>query len=102
MIVGYKFSSKIWEYSGQGSWFFVTLPKKHAKEIKQINAPYKKGFGTIKVIASIGTVSWETSIFPDSKAESYLLPIKKSIRDTCKIENNDIIEVRVMLKQGEY
>jgi len=76
----YKFKSKIWIYPGQAAWHFVNVPKKESKEIKKLFAGHKRGFGSLKVEAKIGDTTWATSVFPDSKSETYLLPIKSQVR----------------------
>jgi len=40
---------------------------------------------------NIGKTSWMTSIFPDKKSTSYLLPIKAEIRKKEQIKENDVI-----------
>jgi hypothetical protein len=74
------FTAKLWMYQGQGAWFFVTLPKKESGVIKHLSASKRRGWGSVPVRATIGKTSWKTSIFPDSKAGAYLLPIKADIR----------------------
>lgn len=76
----YEFKAKLWEYEGQGAWVFVTLPKPIGKEIKELFGHGRKGFGSIRVKAQIGTTKWRTSIFPDNGLASYVLPLKKEVR----------------------
>ncbi len=76
----YDFSAKVWQYTGQGAWYFVTLPKEPADEIKMIYQGSTRGFGSVRVKATIGSTTWQTSIFPDSKSKSYVLPVKKEVR----------------------
>lgn len=77
-----KFRAKMWRYPGQAGWYFVTLPK--AKTDKLNKKELASGWGSIRVVATIGKSSWHTSIFPDKKSGSFLLPIKAKIR---KIES---------------
>jgi Domain of unknown function (DUF1905) len=79
----FTFTAPLWLYSGKGSWHFVTLPIDAASEIKFFNAA-AKGFMPIAVDVSINQTRWKTSLFPDSKSGSYLLPIKAAVR---KAEN---------------
>lgn len=80
MALTYTFNKELWLYHGNGAWYFITLPVEYADEIKQISTAIKRGFGSVKVSATIGKTVWNTSIFPDSNSKSYLLPIKKEIR----------------------
>lgn len=98
----YRFKAKLWKYRPKdpentiGLWFFITVPKKYTKEIKLFTDDAKKGFGSVKVEATIGKSTWQTSVFPDSKLDSYLLPVKKAIRN--KEHITDGKEVAVVLK----
>ena len=67
-------------YAGKGAWFFLTLPQDLSKEIQFLSRGKRRGWGSVRVSAKIGKSSWETSIFPDSKAGAYLLPVKAEIR----------------------
>lgn len=69
-----------WQGEGPGAWYFVSVPKEYYQELRMLSSPLKAGFGSIRVKATIGDTAWDTSIFPDTKSESYLLPIKKQVR----------------------
>ena len=85
MHTDFKLKSKVWIYPGQAAWHFTTLPKKEAQKIKELFAGMTRGFGSIPVTVSLGKSSWKTSIFPDKKSGSFLLPIKAKIRKEEKI-----------------
>ena len=61
------------------SWFFVHLPEAESDEIAALPLP-PAGFGAVKVRASVGAQTWETSVFPDAARGCYSLPVKKAIR----------------------
>ena len=75
----YRFQADMWMHHG-GSWHFVTLPFDESDEIDEITTGRQGGFGSVKVRVTIGSSTWDTSLFPDTKAESYVLPIKKPVR----------------------
>ena len=75
----YVFDATLWIHSG-GSWHFVTLPFDVADEIDELTSETKRGFGSARVKVTIGSTTWNTSIFPDTKAESYVLPVKQPVR----------------------
>lgn len=75
-----EFKSELWEWQGQAAWCFISLPKEYRDEIRLISSAHKKGFGSVRVEAATGKTTWKTSIFPDSKTNTYLLPIKKQVR----------------------
>jgi len=80
MKIEYHFSSKPWKYSGKGGWFFISLPQKTAKEIRNFFKSEEEGWGRLKVTAKIGNSSWQTAIWFDTKSATYLLPLKAEIR----------------------
>ena len=94
----YRFSSKIWEFYGKkGVWYFVTVPADQATEIRILTADIKRGFNSVKVEATIGSSKWKTSIFVYSKDKSYVLPIKKEVRDRENINTGDKVKVNISL-----
>lgn len=95
MLNQYKIQSKVWLYPGQAAWNFVTLPKKESAQIKEFFGGLKKGFGSLPVKVSIGQTVWKTSIFPDNKADAYLLPLKAEVRKKEKIMEGDIVELNI-------
>ncbi|MEM6997341.1 MAG: DUF1905 domain-containing protein [Patescibacteria group bacterium] len=95
----YKFSGELWEFQGPTSWYFVSLPTDTHAELKMISREQGPGFGSIRVEATIGSSTWKTSIFPDSKSKTFLLPIKKSIREQESISAGDEVRVRVKLAE---
>lgn len=90
----YKFKAKVWEWAGPSAWHFVTLPEKDSVSIKTLFGEHKRGFGSLKVQAVIGSSAWKTSIFPEKKG-TYLLPIKADVRKKEKISSGSIVNVYV-------
>ncbi len=76
----YSFVAKVWEHDGPGAWHFVSLPEEQADEIEAGVAPPGRGFGSVRVEVRIGSTRWSTSIFPDRKRGTYVLPVKRSVR----------------------
>lgn len=96
----YLFTGKVWKYAGKAAWYFVTLPEELADEIKALKSlhiGYSGGFGSIKVSATIGVSQWETSVFPDKKSGSYLLPLKKSVREANLLEDGSSITIKLVM-----
>ena len=63
-----------------GSWHFVDVPEDDADVIEEMFGAEAGGFGSIRVEVTIGATVWRTSLFPDSKRKTYVLPLKKSVR----------------------
>jgi len=92
------FSGELWMYEGKGAWFFVTLPEEDGDQIKFVTGGKRKGWGSVKVTAKIGKTAWSTSIFPDSKSGSYVLPVKADVRKKEKIQAGDSIIVQLTIE----
>jgi hypothetical protein len=93
-----EFSGKLfaWDAQESGSWFFIRLPNELADFIRDVSGP-GRGFGSVRVEARIGTTQWRTSIFPDSKSGSYVLPVKKHVRTAEGIDAGDVVAVALEL-----
>ena len=95
--MSYQFRSELWMHSGNTSWHFVTLPEDQADEIEEITHSTARGFGSVRVAVTIGLSTWKTSLFPDSKAGSYVLPIKKPIRLAEGLAAGEMVDVSIEL-----
>jgi Domain of unknown function (DUF1905) len=77
----YRISGKVWLYSGaSASWHFFTIPKKESSMLKEVYKGHTRGWGSLPVEVILGKTSWNTSIFPESKSGTYILPIKALVR----------------------
>lgn len=96
----FKFKAELWLYPGDSAWVFVTLPTNIAKKIMHLasNLP-KRGFGSIKVKATINNVVWQTSIFPDAKSNSYVIPIKRDVRNKANISVGDRCDFNILIEE---
>ena len=92
----YHFSAALWLHSAEAGWVFASLPPEIADDIEAI-APHQGGFGSVPVEVTIGATVWRTSLFPDSKAGSYVLPVKRPVRVREQLEVGDVAAVQVVL-----
>lgn len=94
----YKIKSKVWLYPGLAAWHFVSVPKKEAAQIKKAFGGLAAGFGSLPVNVKVGETSWRTSIFPDSKTQTYLLPLKAQIRkkENIKAGHDILINLEIL------
>jgi hypothetical protein len=90
----YTMQTNVWLYRGNGRWHFVTIGREVADEIKKEYIWPRRGFGAVPVKAAIGSTQWKTSIFPDKRG-TYLLPLKKEVRNTEKIVEGDMVTVEI-------
>jgi Domain of unknown function (DUF1905) len=94
----YVMTEKIWLYTGgMAAWHFITLTKKVGQEIKEAYGKSARGFGSLPVEVTIGKTVWKTSIFPDKRVGSYLLPIKAQVRKQEGIEAGDLVKFSIVL-----
>lgn len=94
-----RFNAPLWEWQGKGAWHFLTLPLAESGMIRMAATAgeKKRGFGSVRVKATIGATSWNTSIFPDKKSGTYLLPVKASVRKAEAFALGDAVEVTLGL-----
>ena len=78
-----------------GAWHFVHIDKKTSEILKEKHGKVRRGFGSIPVMAKIGKTEWKTSIFPDKRSGTYLLPLKASVRRAEGIAADESIAFRL-------
>lgn len=86
----------LWDARRTETWTFVSLPDSEAEEIRDLVGGLQRGFGSVRVRATIGNRTWTTSIFPASQA-GYVLPVKRVIRLAEALDAGDIAAVTVEL-----
>lgn len=72
-------------------WHFLTVPEKQSKEIKKSFGGKTRGWGSLPVNVTLDKTSWKTSIFPDKKSGTYLLPLKADVRKKEGVAHGDIV-----------
>jgi uncharacterized protein DUF1905 len=93
-VSSYAFTAPVWLHSGMpGAWYFITLPFDAADEIRATQE--RRGFGSVRVSATIGDSTWDTSVFPDTRTSSYLLPVKAAVRTRQGIDEGDVVAVTI-------
>ena len=90
------FSAELWRHDGDGGWHFVTLPVDVADAVRD-QAPPRQGFGSVRVTVAVGVSRWATSLFPDSRSGSYVLPVKAAVRRANELAEGDVVGVRIEL-----
>ena len=90
-------TATLWLWSGDsGSWHFITVPEQQSSEIRAHAFAGPRGFESVRVEATIGGVSWRTSVFPQ-KSGGYLLPVKAEVRRRADIAAGDEVNLRLKL-----
>jgi hypothetical protein len=88
----FSFTAKIWKWPGQAGWHFVHVPREYFEPVRE-----KYGKGMIKVVATIGKTTWDTSLFPLTKDRSLLVCIKAKVRKTEDLMAGDEITLRIKI-----
>ncbi len=91
-----EFTGKIWFWRGPAPWFFVTIPPKPSRDIKEISRIVTYGWGVIPVHVRIGKSEWTTSLFP--KDGRYIVPIKASVREAENVNVGDKVTIRLEVR----
>jgi len=86
-----RFSAALWQHHG-GTWHFVTMPLDLTDDVKA-RVGQRRGFGSVRVRATVGGTSWSTSIFPAT--EGFVLPVKRAVRVAEEIEVGDVVAVKL-------
>jgi hypothetical protein len=93
----WKARTKIWLWSGNAAWHFVTIPKAVASGVKTLSEGMRSPTGSVRVAVAIKGVKWKTSLFP-TKERTYLLPIKAEVRKKAKVGAGDTVTVSIELE----
>lgn len=99
--LSFNFIATCWLWQTEkAAWHFVTLPKEKSEEISFFNENMslkKRGWGSVRVVVTIGDTEWKTSIFPQAKEGTYILPIKAEVRKQEKILEGNIVHVALKI-----
>jgi len=90
-----SFEAEAWEHEGPASWYFISQPDAVADDIEAEFGQRAGGFGSVRVEVTIGATDWVTSLFPDNKRATYVLPLKKAVRKAEGITAGSIVTVRL-------
>ena len=95
----YKLTAKLWIYPGEtANWHFLTIPKEVSTEIRALHAKNARGFGSLPVEVAIGKTIWNTSVFPDTRSGTYVLPIKAAVRKKEDIYADESVTFSIVIR----
>lgn len=95
MSIEATFAAPLWRSASDGAWHFLTVPEAVSDDIRS-RVPPAPGFGSVRVTVTVGSSTWDTSVFPDAKAGRYVLPVKAAVRRRERIEDGDEVEVHLV------
>jgi hypothetical protein len=82
---------------------FLTIDGEVAEAIhataamRKLEGGTRRGWGSMKVIATVGDTQWQTSIFPTKDVGGWMLPVKASVRKAEGLVEGDEVEVTILV-----
>ena len=92
----FTFDAEVIYWRGPAPFFYAPVPAEQAAEIRDASKLVSYGWGVIPVTATVGGVTFTTSLFP--KDGTYLLPLKVAVRKPSGITAGDMIHVEMTLQ----
>lgn len=94
----YTIHATPWVYSsGKSAWHFISIPSQISMEMKQIFSDGIRPFGSLPVQATIGSTTWHTSVFWNTKTLEYFLPLKKDVRIAEALDTSTSVTVQIQI-----
>lgn len=93
--VVFRFRAEVWLWPGTSPWHFVSLPEEVADLIAASSEGRGRRFGSVPVEVTVDDLTWRTSVFPDRKSGTFLLPLKKQVRQHLDCGVGDTLEVGI-------
>ena len=91
-----RFGGTVIEWRGPAPYYYLPVPEEESADIRDVAAMATYGWGVIPVVARIGEVEFETSLFP--KDGGYLLPLKDAVRKPGGITAGDRVSVEMTVR----
>lgn len=98
-------TATLWIWSSPeapASWHFLTIDGEAAEAIRatalmrRLEGGQRRGWGSIRVTATIGDTKWQTSVFPSKESGGYLLPVKAAVRKAEGLTADDEVKVQLV------
>jgi Domain of unknown function (DUF1905) len=88
-----SFVGEVFYWRGPAPWHFVTVTPEISEALAARSSHVSYGWGMIPATARLGTTEWRTSLF--RKDESYVVPLKTSVRHAEGIELGDVVTLHL-------
>jgi hypothetical protein len=95
VIVEFAAEVWLWDARRMDTWTFVSLPADESERISHAAGGVRRGFGSLRVRATVGLTTWTTSIFPDKERGTFVLPVKRAVRKAQHLDVGDTAKVAV-------
>lgn len=87
----------------RGIYHLVTIDGEPAEDIAmhaqlhRLEFGRQRGFGSVRVIASVGRTEWKSSVFPQKKSSEWALLISKKVMHAESLSAGDAVEIALKL-----
>ena len=95
----YEVTSDVWRSEGAIDRYFVTLPRELAEEIRARFSGSHEAVGSLPVSVELGQSIWSTSLYADSDAASYVIPIRDDVRRRERVRDQQTVTLRFAIKR---
>ena len=95
-LVDVAFDGEVIVWRGPAPYYFVRLPGQPAAAVHAVASLATYGWGCIPVDARIRDTEFGTALIP--KDGGYLLPIKAVVRKAERLEQGDVVPVRMFIR----
>ena len=92
----FTFTGRVIEWRGPAPYYYLPVPEEESADIREVAAMATYGWGVIPVVARVGEIEFETSLFP--KDGGYLLPLKDAVRKPSGITVGDEVTVEMTIR----
>ncbi len=102
----YIITAPLWIWTSDkapASWHFISIEGDVAEAIKataimrRLESGRRRGWGSMKVQASIGETQWDTAIFPANESKGWMLSVKAAVRKAEGLVAGDLVEIQLSL-----
>ncbi len=88
----FHIQKKVWVWPGNiSAWHFIYVDGTEKEYIEKHGNKSKNGL--IRIEATIGKTTWQTSLLPFKKDNTYLIALKKQVREKEQIIEGDMITI---------
>lgn len=93
---------RVWRPAGTSAgqtpaaWYFLPISGEVAEVIRAATRGRTGGFGSVRISATIGATTWQTSIFASKDIGGYLLPLKAAVRKAEGLVEGEMVEAALL------
>ena len=96
-MIELEFRGEVFQADDGDAWHWVELSPEVSELVEQFSGGARGGWRSIKVDAQVGSTRWSTSLFESTDGDSFLLPVKATVRRAESIDAGDDITVTLRL-----